>query len=214
MTRCSMRIAVLAFLAALPACASLQTGLSKLVLMDYDHVNSFRSFRFDQPFQWVDGSWSRMAGTGGFWAVFVVCNVRNEASQAVTFDYDVDNFYVEYDGEKHFYRSLQPDDYVLIGWPPNAPESALNGTLNTTFQQATRKGPDNKAYAADSYDPAANHRLAIFVETEDGQPEVDQPLLLRYQGHPNVTNPRNQPPMAQDSAMTANLGSLCRAQAQ
>lgn len=203
---------LLALLTAQYGCASLKEGLGKAVFMDYDHVNSFARFQFEEPFQWVDQSWTGIQATGGYWAAFVVCNVRNEQSKAQAFPYDVHNFYVDHGGKKHFFRPLGPPDYMLTGGWGNAPESSLNGALNDTFRQATRVGPDTKSYPV-GYDPAANHRFAIFVET-GGPVDFAQPLVLRYQGYPNITFPRHQPPLEKEPTPTDtdDLGTVCRAQ--
>src|SRR5688572_10392107 len=99
----------IALLLLTTGCESLKEGLSKVVLMDYDRVNNFRGYEFQKnspPLNWNTGSveygiygWSTNPTTYGFWASFLICDLRNEADKAETFNLDLSTFYVEFDGQ-------------------------------------------------------------------------------------------------------------------
>src|SRR5687768_1035942 len=80
----------LAVMSTLFGCASLKEGLSKAVIMDYDQVNNFRNYSFDNfAINWGGGAsetgitgFATQTDTKGFWATFVICNLRNEGSEA------------------------------------------------------------------------------------------------------------------------------------
>lgn len=165
----SFPISAAPLLLTLAGCASVQQGLGKAVVMDYDQVGNFSSYRF-APGHVVNTGVSQEVGitgyeqgtnTRGFWVSFVVCSLRNEGSQAQTFDYDVNRFYVVYDGKEHFYRPLSTYTYsTLDGWLPGTP--AFNGAVNQLFRQETQLGPDTDSFQ-EGYYPSVNRRISIYV---------------------------------------------------
>lgn len=149
---CCIQIGITTLLVAMVGCASLKEGLSKAVLMDYDQVNNFRSYEFETSIPWQIGtSQSGIYGSGynnetnGFWATFLICNLRNENSEAQTFTYNVHNFYVEYDGKKHNYKPMKPYTYSSI---PNglAATPSANDTVNKQFRTETQLGPETDTF--------------------------------------------------------------------
>lgn len=197
-------------------CASLKGGLSETVLMDYDQTNNFREYEFQTSIPWQIGtSQSGIYGLGynnkpsGFWATFIICNIRNENSKAQTFKYNVHNFYVEHGGKKHYYKPLEPYTYSST---PNglAATPTANTLVNDQFRKETQLGPDTDTFQKGYY-PDVNYRIAIYV-TMDGLVDTSKELSLRYEGHPNIMNPRNQSPVVKNPTYKSDLFITCRPQ--
>lgn len=216
-------ICLVVLLAILSGCASLKEGLRKAVLMDYDQVNNFRNYTFDNF--WIDwgGSASESGITGvgtspnigGFWVTFLICNLRNEGADAQPFPYNINKFYVEYDGKKHYHQPLQTYTYSSIphGLPGNP---SVTGLVNETMRKETQLGPDTDTFQKGYY-PTVNYRLAIYVtRSTPGVIDVTPHILLRYEGYPNIMNPRNQAPLilGPNSTKKSDLRTTCRPQAQ
>lgn len=206
------------------ACDALKEGLSKAVLMDYDRTNNFRGYEF-QPntfLNWGGGSteygiygYSKDTNpsTYGFWATFVICDLRNEGSNAGPFTLDLSKFYVEYDGKEHYYKPLDPYTFSSIpnGLPGN---TSVTPTVNQYFRNETQVGPNTNTFQKGFY-PAVNYRISIYVtKSSPGYVDLDEQLMLRYKGYPNITNPRNQPPAIKEVVKRSDLATGCRAPAQ
>ncbi|HEU0301136.1 MAG TPA: hypothetical protein VFR37_16850 [Longimicrobium sp.] len=209
-------------LLALAGCASLQQGFGTAVYMDYDQTDNFRTYGFEQPHHFpgeggdeVKGisGWENLTNTKGFWATFVICNLRNEGSQAQTFDYDASKFYVVYDGQEHHYRPMS--NYTYSTWPGGlAGTQLITDSVKVYFPEETQLGLNTDSFQ-EGYYPSVNHRIAIYItRTSPGPPDLDERLNLRYSGSSNVMNPRNQPPVVHDPAYGANLATTCRPPAQ
>jgi hypothetical protein len=206
----------------LSGCAPLQQGLSKAVLMDYDQTTNFRKYEFQQPvhyIQWgggasesgIEGYFPGSPTVKGFWATFIICNVRNEGSAAENFPFKMENFYVTYDGQDHFYKPLAP--YTFSSHTQNlSPNPAITSQVNQYFRHETNLGPENDTFQANSYAPSVNYRFAIYVvKTSPGAVPTDMPLSLRYKNYPNIMNNRNQLPQSRLMPTKAgDLANVCR----
>lgn len=212
----------IALLLLTTGCESVKEGLSKVVLMDYDRVNNFRSYEFQQGtvLNWGGGSseygvdgWAPETNTNGFWATFVICDLRNDASKAQPFTLDLSKFYVEFDGKEHFYKPLTP--YTFSSVPNGLPGNpGVTVTVNQYFRNETQIGTNTQTFPV-GFHPTVNYRIAIYVaKTSPGPLSFDQELMLRYQGHPNIMNPRNQPPMIKETSRRTDLATGCRPPAQ
>jgi hypothetical protein len=209
--------------AALSGCAPLQQGLSKAVLMDYDQTTNFRQYEFQQPvhyIQWgggssetgIEGYFSGSPVVKGFWATFIICNVRNEGSAAENFPFKMENFYVTYDGQDHFYKPLAP--YTFSSYPNNMSTipGPITSQVNQFFRQETNLGPETDTFQKNSYAPSVNYRFAIYViKTSPGGVATDTPLSLRYKDYPNIMNNRNQLPQTKlNPTKKDDLATVCR----
>jgi len=228
MAQCILHRAGVTLIFGVAGCSSLQDGLSKTVYMDYDQVYNFQTYSFQLP-----NALSKMAETNGdaipfqygianlkaeingFFAVFVVCNVRNEASKSQTFPYDVHNFFVEYDGKKHFYGPLKPKTYsdlsLQFGGQP-----AINSFVTDVLYGEINQGPEMDTFPKGYY-PTVNYRFAIFVSKDSPgpYPPLSEPLKLQYEGYPNVMAPRNLPPKYTENdynwpVKKSNIDTSCR----
>ena len=101
--------------------------------MEFDQSLNFKEYEFENavmaPGPSGDQEWrkillhdtSREYTKRGVWILYQICSIRNEAPKAEPFTYDVSRFYVDYGGNKHYYKQLVPYTY------DNA-VSALKGT--------------------------------------------------------------------------------------
>jgi hypothetical protein len=205
----------------LSGCAPLQQGLSKAVLMDYDHTTSFRQYKFLQsnPIDWhqgstetgIDGYFPGSPTVRGFWVTFIVCNVRNEGSAAENFPFNMANFYVTYDGQDHYYKPLAHNTFS--SYPNNlSPIGGILSQVNQKFRQETNLGPETDTFSKNSYAPSVNYRFAIHViRSSPGTLDIDTPMQLRYKNYPNIMNNRNQlPQMKLAPTEKADLSVVCR----
>jgi hypothetical protein len=209
----------------LAGCESLKSGLKQAVLMDYDQANNFRAYQFEQPIMWsANGSQTGVFGhaqdVDGFWATYLICNVRNAGSEATLIDLNVHKFYDEYQGKKFYYQPLQP--YMVTSIPHGLPSNPQATPLvNDRLYDETQLGEDITQYnpSPTTYEgtPYAPHRFAIYVtQSEPGPLDITERISLRYEGHPNVLNPRNQNPVTHPSfnnpARSSDLSNTCRPQ--
>jgi hypothetical protein len=209
----------------LGGCESLQSGLKKAVLMDYDQVMNFRAYQFDQPIPWPPnatqtGVFGHAQDVDGFWMTYLICSVRNAGSEATLINLNVHKFYVEYQGKKFYYQPLQP--YMVSSIPNNLPSNPQATPLvNDHLYDETQIGLDITQYNPSpntvAGDPYAAHRFAIFVtKSEPGPLDITERIPLRYEGHPNVLNSRNQNPASNQSfdnpARRSDLLTSCRPQ--
>lgn len=213
---------VLLSTALLSGCA-LQQGLQQAVLMDYDQVLNMRAYRFQSPIQWAPsasetGIVGHAQDVNGFWLTYVVCNLRNAGSKAQTFHLKLDQFYVEFEGKKFFHQPLTPYTFSSLpnAIPANPQATAL---VNEKFRVETQIGQDQEIYQPSPTTQGGNpHRFAIFVtKSEPGEVDISGRVALRYEGYPNILNPRNQEPATKDAnnpAVKADLRLACRAQLQ
>jgi hypothetical protein len=202
-------------------CGSLKEGLSKAVLMDYDQTTNFRQYKLlpINYIQWgggasetgIDGYYPGSPTVRGFWAVFIICNVRNEGSAAENFPFKMENFYVTYDGQDHYYKPLAA--YTFSSYPNNLwPTAGITSQVNEKFRQETNLGPETDTFSKNSYAPSVNYRFAIHVtRSTPGAYDIDTPMQLRYKNYPNIMNNRNQlPQMKANPSEKADLATVCR----
>lgn len=226
MKRFTSALLTTALISLLSGCEALQSGLKQAVLMDYDQVMNFRAFQFEQPIAWSSngtetGVYGHAQDVNGFWMTYVICNVRNAGSEATVFNLNVHKFYVEYQGKKFFYKPL--DDYMVQSLPhllPANPQATV--LVNQQLYVETRLGNDVTQYdpSPNTYEGSAQlspHRFAIYVtQSEPGPLDISDRIPLRYEGHPNILNPRNQQPATNASdyapARTNDLLTKCRPQ--
>lgn len=226
MTRRRVTHGLMAVLVAATAgCAALKEGLSKAVQMDYDQVNNFRTYDFagNTSVSWGGGAQETgifgfadqsSPDTWGFWVTYLICNLRNEGSNAEPFDYDPHNFYVDYGGKRHYYKPL--DAYTYTSVPNQLPGNpSATSTVNTLFRTETQLGPDADTFQP-GYFPTVNYRISIYVTRDASATPLDvaERLPLRYDNYPNVLNPRNQEPVVLDPGRGAELRTTCRPQVQ
>jgi len=222
MKRFTSALLTTALISLLSGCESLQSGLKQAVLMDYDQVMNFRAYQFEQPIAWSSngtqtGVFGHAQNVNGFWMTYVICNVRNAGSEATLIDLNVHKFYVEYQGKKFFYQPLA--NYMVQSIPNNLPGNPqATALVNQRLYVETQLGND-----ITQYNPSPNtyqgnpHRFAIYVtQSEPGPLDISERIPLRYEGHPNILNPRNQQPATNESfsapARSSDLRTTCRPQ--
>lgn len=206
---------------ALSGCGPLKQGAGKAVVMNYDQVNNFYQFEFATPIQWNNNSQKGVVAyyegsptVSGFWVTYIICDLRNEGSQAENFTLDLSKFYVEYQDKRYYYRPL--DAATFSSLPDRFPGGAsVTGPVTAKFRLDTQVGPDIDTFAKDSYDASLGYRFSIHVkQSKPGPYRIDAQLRLRYDGYPNFMNPRNQPttvtPALLQPAKKADLLTTCR----
>jgi hypothetical protein len=208
-----------ATLLASAACEPLKQNLDKAVVINYDDSAHFRGYIFKER---TELNWQgalaekgiygedRSPPINGYWATFVLCDLRNEGEAAETFTLDLSKFYVEYDDKRHYYTPLSP--WTFSSWPSRASGyPSVTPTVNKFFREETQLGPDTNQFQKGFY-PAVNYRLSIYVtKNPAGVLNADQPLTLRYDGYPMILGSRNQPPAVLDTVERGNLETVCRA---
>jgi hypothetical protein len=213
-----VRIAIATLLLAMAGCAE----LSNTVIMDYDQVNNFRRYAFEKNLPWEDGTpqpgiygYGYNGQNNGFWATFVICNVRNENSKAETFHYDVHDFFVVHGDKEHPYKPMDPYTYSSIPMGLAA-TPVVNGLVNAQFRVETQLGNDTNTFNK-GFNEAVNYRFAIYVTVVPGPLDTSVPLKLRYKGHPNLLNSRGHDPVVKSGSeptTRAELRTTCRPKAQ
>jgi hypothetical protein len=220
--RLCLPIVIASSLVTLTGCGALKEGLSKAVLMNYDQVNNFRQFEFATPLVWnngpsekgINGYYSGPPEVKGFWVTYLICDLRNEGSQAENFPLDLNKFYVVYQGKEFYHRPLEAGTFSSI--PAGLPgHGSVVGPANTKFRLDTQVGPDTNTFQKNNYYPNVGYRFSIYVTaSQPGALSIDAQLPLRYDGYPNVMNSRNQPavvtPPGLNPAKKADLLTVCR----
>lgn len=219
-------VAILAGAPALQGCAN-----RALVLIEYDHTNSFKNYVFQPPqpppsehkaLDWqTSSSDNGISGdnpannTCGFWATFVICKIdNNQGADAQDFNFNLGNFFVDVDSQ-HFHFKPNLDPYAYTSYPNHIPGNpAVTPIVNHNFQLETLLGssafsvPKGKV----STDPI---RIAIYIPNPPANFGPADRLTLRFDGDPNTTKSRNHDPNYSPAATPAqqpDLLSGCRGQ--
>lgn len=153
----------------------------------------------------------------GVWILYQVCSIKNDAPKAKDFAYDVTKFYVEYNGQKHYYQPLAAYTYERAsdGLPANP---TVNESIAHWFRLETQRGPDQETIAAGS---TATLSIAwcfpIFVATDEPGVLVNDllelELNLRYDGPNMLMENANHPPESvgpREAVKKADLPVACR----
>lgn len=202
-------------------CTSVKSDLSKLVIMDYDQVNNFRTFYFTKTVQYYlwngspiesDAIYGYSTSKYGFWVTYFICSIRNENSKAQTFNFDMSKFYVEYAGKKFYYEPLKA--YSITSKPDNleVPPTGIDA-INQQFRIDTQLGKELDTYEPNYYENV-NKRFSIYVYTTKAEKDwsISKFLPLHYEGYPNLLNARNQDPIVKDEIHWKDLLDHCRPQ--
>lgn len=217
-----VKLAIAIVLIAVASCKSdctVDDNLSEVILFDYDQVNNFRTYYFERPIPWPVGTGQKLEpgikGVGhngtplGFWVTYVICSLRNEASKAKPFNYDVHKFFVEFEGKKFFYQPLTAFTYQSDPGSLSA-TAAANDLVNPQFRTETQVGPDTETFQK-GFNATLNYRFSIYVtKSLEGPVDPSKEINLRYEGHPNIPTNRNQPPKVEDPTFRGHLLTVCR----
>lgn len=185
----SLRLVALAFLTLVSGC-TLEEGLKKAVFMDYDQVLNFRAYRFKEPITWGSGGsetgvFGHAQDVNGFWLTYVICNLRNAGPKAEIFEFDVNKFYVEFEGKKFFHKPLDP--YTFSSIPNEVPGNPqATALVNTALRVETQVGNDTFTYEPPITQGGNPHRFVIYV-TKSLPGTIDLSVVrlpLRYDGIP------------------------------
>lgn len=185
----------------LPRC---KQELSKTVGIEYDQSMNFKMYKFQKTLvagqrawdsiQAVDNTDRNSLPKQGVWILYQICSIQNDASKAENFNYDVSKFYVDYGGQRHYYRPLADltyadgSDSTLLGAPD------VTAVLAPVFREETQTGPDQHIIQAKSTATlSVSWRFVIYVPAIRGDTTdlttVDLPL--RYDGTPVLMVNRN-----------------------
>lgn len=199
-------LAVVAGSLPLVACEELAEGLSKAVVIQYDHALNFHTYHFDQVFSAGGHEWSSIHavddndnGTSerGFWALFLICSITNDGSNASTFGYDVTKLQAMLNDAVYSYGPLQPYTFRGSNGLPGTPSSTP--TISEHFRQETQRGPNVMSIPPNADDAlSVAYRVAVFVPApmdEVGGQEIHElPLDLKYGGGGVLMNGRGHLP--------------------
>jgi hypothetical protein len=214
-------------LLALAGCAN-----KALVVIEYDHTNSFKNYVFQppqappsehQPLDWQTGSSDNgISGdnpannTYGFWATFVICAINNnQGADAQDLNFSLSNFFVDIAGN-HFHFKPNLAAYTYTSYPNHIPGNPnVTPTVNHNFQLETFLGSNVFSVPKGTVksDPI---RIAIFVPKPPANFGPADRLTLRFDGAPNFMSPRNRDPVYSPTAAPATQTDLltsCRGQA-
>ena len=184
MHRLRSKALVVAALALGSGCANLDPTLRNSVTLRYQHVANAHQVRFANalalsppyaPVQFVTP-----LEAPGFWAIFVLCSLR-VGGALPGFDYDVDKFRVEYDGQT--FGPLQPQA-LRHEASADLNTAADTPAIATAIAEEIQVGPARQALPPGNY-PALNYRIAVYVPRELPGYTNDQ-LTLRYVGQPSL----------------------------
>lgn len=209
-------------LLTMSGCKPLKDNLKKTVLMEYDQVNNFRSYSFQPGTHIPAGNWGYETGINGwlindpsvkgFWVTYVVCSIRNEGSQAQSFPFNMNKFYVVYEGKKFYHKPLETYTYSSIpNQLPGSPE--VNGFVSDAFHDEILIGNDTDSFAKGYY-PNLNYRFSIYVnKSSSGGVNSSVALPLRYEGYPSLLSARGHMPVVHQPTSKTQLRSSCRPKA-
>ena len=160
-------------------------ALKKVVIFHYDHVANMDRINFTRPVQ-IDKFYPTNLMTpfqeGGFWAIFVICSMDVEGREIQKFNYNISNFFVEYEG-KNYGIALQPYT-VNIGGRPNNNENTPQ--VNAAIVSQLQGGPSTQYFPHGFY-PSLNYRIAILIPHRLQAYRGEQ-LTLRYSGQPSIVS--------------------------
>jgi hypothetical protein len=168
-------------------CPEADQAAKNMVAFEYDHVANISEIRLTNPpppGSGIPGYGFAPANTGGFWAVFVICNIDVQGSALTpTWNYDPENFRAAGHGP------LQPFQ-VRYG-----ASSTLNNAADTPIVKDMIRKEVEIGHAQPiphGPHPAINFRVAILIP--DQSVPANQQLPLAYTGQPSMFKGRNQTP--------------------
>lgn len=204
--RRAVKNCVLVLLAGtISGCAAVTSGLKQAVIIEYDQRHNFGSYMLQNPVPNGNGGFISSVQAKGFWALFIVCTLRNESDEAQSFPYDANKFYVDINGQKFFHTKLQSTQWLH-------PNGIITSFAEDAFDAQTTLPVHTQTFPI-GFNAALNHRFAIFIPTGAADAVDAARLTLRYDGYPNILTSRNQS-ASQPNNYAAILNSPCRAQAQ
>jgi hypothetical protein len=203
------KLSLFLLLAATGGCASCQQELAeaanKAVMVEYDYLMSFASYRFNDPPARISGGITLYTGSEptGFWAVFLICSIDNRNPLAETFMYDVKRWYVEFEGNRWYYSPILPrgkysgysaggnsNPANMVSWLPHEISEAENSRVSAQFRSEVILGPDSQQFPKGGpyHVPI---RIAIFVASEKRYRDPTRAeLRLMYDGFPVIAERR------------------------
>ncbi|MDB5792366.1 MAG: hypothetical protein JWQ80_2390 [Massilia sp.] len=177
------RIGIAAALVGLSACAGPKP--KALAVLHYQHVANAHEIRFTNPIPlsaalYRVGHLSPVNG-GGFWAIFVLCNVDVTPQARRGFHYNVNNFRVSYEDRE--FGGLPPYSLRYQG------QVDLNNAGDTqpildAIAAEIQEGPPEQIFQSGFY-PDLNYRFAVFVPKALVK-YAGEELKLTYKGQPAI----------------------------
>ena len=177
------RIGIVAALVGLSACAGPKP--KAVAVLHYQHVANAHEIRFTNPIP-LSAALYRVGylspvDAGGFWAIFVLCNVDVTPQARRGFHYNVNHFRVSYEGRE--IGGLPPYSLRYQG------QVDLNNTGDTlpildAIAAEIQEGPPDQLFQTGFY-PDLNYRFAVFVP-KGLVKYAGEELKLSYKGQPAI----------------------------
>lgn len=177
------RIGIVAALAGLSACAGPKP--KAVAVLHYQHVANAHEIRFTNPIL-LSAALYRVGhltpvDAGGFWAIFVLCNVDVTPHARRGFHYNVNNFRVRYEGRE--FGGLPPYTLRYQG------QVDLNNASDTlpildAIAAEIQEGPPEQIFQSGFY-PDLHYRFAVFVPKALVK-YAGEELKLSYKGQPAI----------------------------
>ncbi|MFC4930590.1 hypothetical protein [Massilia sp. GCM10023247] len=177
------RIGIVAALAGLSACAGPKP--QTVAVLHYQHVANAHQIRFTNPIA-LSAALYRVGylapvDAGGFWAIFVLCNIDVTRHAQRGFHYNVNNFRVSYEGRE--IGGLPPYTLRYQG------QVDLNNAGDTlpildAVAAEIQEGPPDQVFQRGFY-PDLNYRFAVFVPKALSK-YAGEELKLSYKGQPAI----------------------------
>lgn len=177
------RIGIVAALLALSACASPKP--KAVAVLHYQHVANAHEIRFTNPIP-LSAALYRVGhlspvDSGGFWAIFVLCNIDVTPQARRGFHYNVNNFRVHYEDRE--FGGLPPYSLRYQG------QADLNNAADTlpildAIAAEIQEGPPEQVFQYGFY-PELNYRFAVFVP-KALVTYAGEELELTYTGQPAI----------------------------
>ncbi|MFC5459991.1 hypothetical protein [Massilia niabensis] len=177
------RMGIVAALVGLSACAGPKP--KAVAVLHYQHVANAHEIRFTNPIP-LSAALYRVGhlspvDSGGFWAIFVLCNVDVTPYARRGFHYNVNNFRVLY--EKREFGGLPPYSLRYQG------QVDLNNAGDTlpildAIAAEIQEGPPEQIFQSGFY-PDLNYRFAVFVPKALVK-YAGEELKLTYKGQPAI----------------------------
>jgi hypothetical protein len=167
----------------LSACAAPKP--KAVAVLHYQHVANAHEIRFTNPIP-LSAALYRVGhlspvDSGGFWAIFVLCNVDVTPQARRGFHYHVNNFRVSYEGRE--FGGLPPYSLRYQG------QVDLNNAGDTlpildAIAAEIQEGPPEQIFQSGFY-PDLNYRFAVFVPKSLVK-YAGEELKLTYKGQPVI----------------------------
>jgi hypothetical protein len=182
------------------------------VVIHYDQVQTSDQFKLSNSYLYIANGIKKK----GFWATYIICDLRNDYKNAVDFPFDMKKFYVDYHGIRSYYKPLMDREDFGFGGAKLSPSDSILTDVIYLFRKETQIGPEKQLFKPQFY-PNVGYRFSLYVAIppEENFDWHDARVPLFYDGgnHPMICNTQGHDPILDLSNRpleTRNFPITCR----